>query len=81
MVILNKTGELAAQRGISTQALADSAGIAYNTALNLVRGVSSRIDLDVLDRVCEVLDVQPGDLLVRVPGDKNQPAGQKPRKP
>jgi putative transcriptional regulator len=81
VVIHNRVGEVAAQRGISTQELSNRADIAYNTALNLVRGVSSRIDLDVLDRVCEVLGAEPGDLLVRVPGDRNQPAGQKVRKP
>ena len=65
MVIVNRIGEIAAQRGLSTQDLSDRADIAYNTALNLVRGVVTRIDLEVLDRVCEALDAEPGDLLVR----------------
>lgn len=65
MVIVNRIGEVAAQRGVGTKELADRADIAYNTALNLMRGVVTRIDLEVLDRVCEALDVQPGDLLVR----------------
>ena len=64
-MIINRTGELAAKRGITTQELAERAEIAYNTALNLVRGVTARIDLEVLDRVCGVLEVEPGDLLVR----------------
>ncbi len=37
-------------------------GLAYNTALGLRRGVVTRVDLDVLARVCDILEVQPGDL-------------------
>ncbi|GAB4193773.1 MAG: hypothetical protein OHK0022_09030 [Roseiflexaceae bacterium] len=65
-MIINRIGLLANARGISVRDLSQRARITYNTALGLVRGTPTRIDLDVLDRVCEVLDVQPGDVLVRV---------------
>lgn len=70
-MIVNKIGEIAATRGISVRELSERADIAYNTALSLVRGSSTRIDFEVLDRVCAVLAAQPGDLLVRVapPGE------------
>lgn len=67
MVIVNRIGEVAKERGMSVKQVSEKADIAYNTALNLFRGVATRIDLDVLDKVCEALDAQPGDLLVRVP--------------
>jgi DNA-binding Xre family transcriptional regulator len=66
VVIKNRVGEVAKQQGISTQDLADRAGIAYNTALGLRRGVSTRIDLEVLDRVCDALNSTPAELLVKV---------------
>ena len=50
-------------RGISTADLAQRAEITYNTALSLRRGAPTRIDLDTLARVCEVLDMHPGQLL------------------
>ena len=57
------------QRGITPAELATRAKVSHNTALALYRGVSSRIDLPVLDRVCAVLDVQPADLLIWTPGE------------
>jgi DNA-binding Xre family transcriptional regulator len=44
----------------------------YNTALNLCRGVGTRIDFEVLDSLCKVLKVQPGELLVWVPDPEDQ---------
>lgn len=69
MIIRNRTGQLAQERNLTTAALAEKAGIAYNTALNLVRGNATRIELTVLARVCEALGVQPGDILTLEPGD------------
>lgn len=67
MAIINRTGQIAKAKGFTPKSLSEQADIAYNTALNMFRGVSTRIDLDVLDRICGVLNVTPGDLLVRDP--------------
>ena len=40
-------------------------GVRYATILNLTRGQSRKLSLDALDRICEALECQPGDLLVR----------------
>lgn len=64
MIIKNRTGQLARERNLSTRELAAQAGIAYNTALSMMRGSAERVDLGVLARVCEALHVQPGDILV-----------------
>jgi len=66
-MIVNRVGEIARDRGITKiTELAERAGLAYNTAHALYTGRTTRIDYDTLDRLCETLDVQPGDLLVRV---------------
>lgn len=70
-MVVNRIGTLANARGISVKELSERAEITYNTALNLVRGTTSRIDFDVLDRVCEVLNAEPGELLVRVKKEPN----------
>lgn len=59
-----KIREVAFRRGITTiKALAEQASLAYDTAADLWHGRMQRIDRDVLARVCEALDSQPGDLL------------------
>jgi putative transcriptional regulator len=70
VVIVNRIRDVADQRGVNVKALSERAGITYNTALNLYRGVVTRIDLEVLDKVCMALEAQPGDLLVRIPDEK-----------
>jgi putative transcriptional regulator len=66
-MIVNRVGELARRRGITKiTELAERAGLAYNTAHALFTGRTTRIDYETLDRLCETLDAQPGDLLVHV---------------
>lgn len=69
MTIENRTGRLMRQKGLTPAELAAQAGLSHNTALALYRGMSTRIDLPVLDRVCAVLGVQPGEILVWSPGE------------
>jgi putative transcriptional regulator len=45
--------------------LSMQSGVRYATVWKLSRGEVGRLNLDVLDRICETLDCQPGDLLVR----------------
>lgn len=71
-MIINRTGSLVRERGLSMRQLSEQADISYNTALNMVRGMATRIDLPVLDRICKVLHVQPGDLLVWVEDQQDQ---------
>lgn len=68
MTIVSRVREVANQRGIITvKELADRAGCAYNTAHDLWNGRAQRIGFDIMDRICEALDAQPGDLFERVP--------------
>jgi putative transcriptional regulator len=66
-MIVNRVGEIARKRGITKiTELAERSGLAYNTAHALFTGRTTRIDYDTLNRLCETLNVQPGDLLVHV---------------
>ena len=66
MTIVNRIGDAARQQNMNIKAFSDKTGLAYNTAHDLYTGRVSRIGLDVLDKVCRVLKLQPGDLLVCV---------------
>jgi len=65
MPVSIRIGELAKAQGLTIKALAERAGVAYNTAHSLYTGRATRIDLDTLDRMCAALEVQPGDLFIR----------------
>ena len=67
MAVTLRIGEIARQQGLTIKALAERAGVAYNTAHALSTGRATRIDLDTLDRICAALQVEPGDVLVRQP--------------
>lgn len=57
--------EVARDRGVNTiTALAEKAGLAYDTARDLWHGRMQRIDRDVLGRVCEALECSVGDLII-----------------
>lgn len=63
-----------AERNLSQRQFAGIAGIrpnAVNAMCNVDNPVTKsrlqRIDLDILDRVCRALDIQPADLLEYVP--------------
>jgi putative transcriptional regulator len=70
MMIQLKIGERVDQQGLNIQQFADKAGIAYGTAYGLYKGRVNRLDLSTLDNVCRALNVEPGDILIRVPDDK-----------
>jgi len=61
-----RLNELLEQRGQTIYWLWKQTGIRYATIWQMGKGEVQRLNLDVLDRVCEALQCQPGDLLVRV---------------
>ena len=64
-MIVNKTQEIARRNGVNTpRELAVRLGVAQNTAYNLWRGNTERIDLPILQRICKEFGVTPGDVLV-----------------
>ena len=69
--------ELLEQRGQTIYWLWKQTGIRYATIWQMGKGEVARLNLDVLDRVCEALECQPGDLLVRVESRKARKRGKK----
>ena len=66
MAIQLQVGVMAKKQGFTIKSLAERAGVAYNTAHSLYTGRATRIDLDTLERLCQALDAEPGDLLIRL---------------
>jgi DNA-binding Xre family transcriptional regulator len=56
--------------------LSQMTGLSYVTIWRLSKSDQSRIDLNVLARICDALKAQPGDMLVNVKerkkGDENK---------
>ncbi len=78
-MIVNKTQEIARRNGVnSPRELAQRLGVAQNTAYNLWRGNTERIDLPILQRICSEFGVTPGDVLVlgseKKPEERYSPA-------
>jgi DNA-binding Xre family transcriptional regulator len=62
-MIVNKTQEIARKNGVSTpRELAQRLRVAQNTAYNLWRGNTERID-PILQKICQEFKVTPGDVL------------------
>lgn len=77
MVIKLRVREVAEAKGLNIQDLANKSQIAYSTVLDFWHDRTRRIDKSTLNRLCEALEVGPGELIVRVEGDeKNVTPGQ-----
>lgn len=58
------------QRGeqeLTQQQIAEACGLSLSTVNGLTSGRSTRVDFDTLDKLCAYFNVEPGDLLERVP--------------
>lgn len=65
-----KVEELIAQRGISKNKLTHRAEMERTQLNNYCKGIVTRLDTDVLARLCTVLECEIGDLLEFVPPEK-----------
>lgn len=57
-----RIGEILEERKINVAEFARGANISRATALSLKRGVTTRMDIPTLDKVCEYLKLTPSDL-------------------
>ena len=62
--------ELLKARGKSLYWLAKEADIAYTTLWKLKKADSQGISFGVLDRVCDTLNCEPGDVLTRIRNER-----------
>lgn len=67
-----KLDELIQKAGISKNKLSHRAEMQRTQINHYCRGDITRLDTDVLARICTVLDCQIGDLLEFVPPDKEK---------
>lgn len=58
--------ELARKR-MTQKRLAEITGIRPPTISKIYLGTIDRLPMDVLDRICQALDCQPGDLMEHIP--------------
>jgi len=58
----NKVKELVEKAGWTATDLAKNADISHNTALQLIRGMTTRYDIDILKKVASALGVTVGEL-------------------
>jgi putative transcriptional regulator len=52
--------------GRSLYWLSQQTGIRWATLAAMVNDKAQRLDLDALERICDALECQPGDLLLKV---------------
>lgn len=62
-MLVNRLPHLVAEKGISLAELSRLTGLTYKTAVKLYYSDFTSLRIDTLDKLCEVLEVQPGDLL------------------
>jgi len=67
-MIVCTLADILQKRGMSRRELARQSGVHVNTVCKMANNESMLVDLYVLTAICEVLHVQPGELLRELPG-------------
>jgi len=68
-MIVNRLPQILAKQGLSIRELARRTGVTYSTIWAVVHGKRRSVQLEVLEVICLVLTIQPGDIYVLVSGD------------
>jgi len=64
--------ELREAAGLTQEELADKVGIYQGTISDHERGKATRIDLSLIERLADALEVEPGELFERVPAKRRE---------
>ncbi len=75
-MVICKLPILLAERKMRVADLIRGTGINKTTLHKLYNGELTRIDLETIDRICDYLDVQVGDLFVFEKDNKEQPVSE-----
>ena len=70
-----KLEQLLNGRGMTAYALAKQAGLHQSVIAKFRHNEAKAVRLDVLERICNVLECEPGDLLVRKAEKKSKTSG------
>jgi putative transcriptional regulator len=68
-MILCNLPVLLAERRMKVADLIRMTGISKSTVHKIYNEQTSRIDFDTMDKICEALDIQVGDLFIYVPNE------------
>jgi putative transcriptional regulator len=71
-MIKNNLKMILADREISINKLAELTGIRYATLHAFVKQRVSSINVEVLDKVCEVLGLMPADFIIYIPNNEQE---------
>ncbi|KLU61798.1 hypothetical protein CEB3_c19770 [Peptococcaceae bacterium CEB3] len=71
-MIRNNLSEIMGRKRLKITQLAEMAGVNKNTVLNLYHDASTRIEFQVMDKLCAALHCQPGDLFEYVEEGDNE---------
>lgn len=69
MIVIN-IDVMLAKRKMSVTELSNKVGITMANISILKNGKAKAIKLETLDKICQVLECQPGDVLEYVPGEE-----------
>ncbi|WP_226609339.1 helix-turn-helix domain-containing protein [Marinobacter nauticus] len=69
MSIIIELDVMMAKRKMRLKELAEKVGVTEQNLSILKNGKAKAVRFSTLDRICEALDCQPGDILVYQPGD------------
>ena len=74
-----RVGDLLKTRGRTFYWLAKETGISHTTLWRLKKGKALGINFDTLEKLCQVLECQPGDMLSHTNGKKiaKNPGGKR----
>ncbi|MBN8238909.1 helix-turn-helix domain-containing protein [Marinobacter nauticus] len=70
MSIIIELDVMMAKRKMRLKELAEKVGVTEQNLSILKNGKAKAVRFSTLDRICEALDCQPGDILVYQPGDE-----------
>lgn len=65
--------EVATAKGHNLNYVILNSGVSIGTVRSYWHGKVERVDLDVIDRLCSLLDVDPGDIIRKVPPPPTPP--------
>lgn len=71
MSVIVNLDVMLARRKMSLTRLSESVGITMSNLSILKKGKAKAIRFTTLDKICDVLDCQPGDILEYQPNDKD----------
>ncbi len=70
MAIQSKLSSLMGDKRYTIQDVHEKTGLSRNTISGLYNDKTTRVDLETIDKLCDLFDCQPNDLLVRKSNDK-----------